>query len=287
MIEIVSFSLSLLGMMKHLSKTQLLVLLSCLEDSYKAACAFDARPGLKFLVQKVAHAKAAANLYKQSGASWTMHSVVLLELCLHYPLCEGKINKKGEENEHKAEEVYFVSNLKNSFTDMCTIYAELFIKKDDDCFDRLRDQPIFFLVAQTDDYMEMRHKNDNKPTPLTVLQSPKEEERNTDLEEPTTETLATGSPDDSPESAHDVLADLSSVAEETWSNEKENTQVYNVASQKDIDSVVSEFKRRKQQHAMPSTKREKKRYPLLSRPNCNHSRSECQETKLPSILKVQ
>lgn len=40
------------------------------------------RPGLKFLVQKVAQTNVAANLYKQAGVSWTIHMVALFELCM-------------------------------------------------------------------------------------------------------------------------------------------------------------------------------------------------------------
>lgn len=76
-----------LGFLSKLSTRQLTILLKSLEDSYEIACSFDLRPGLKFLVQKVAQTNVAANLYKQAGVSWTIHMVVLFELCMsHSPL---------------------------------------------------------------------------------------------------------------------------------------------------------------------------------------------------------
>ncbi len=43
---------------------------------------FDSRPGLKFLVQKVAQLNNAANLYKQAGAAWSLTAITLFDLCL-------------------------------------------------------------------------------------------------------------------------------------------------------------------------------------------------------------
>ena len=44
---------------------------------------FDKRPGLKFLLQKVAHASTAANLYKLTCVSLTVYMHALLEICAH------------------------------------------------------------------------------------------------------------------------------------------------------------------------------------------------------------
>lgn len=81
--------------MSQLSVKQLKILLKSLDDSYKTACNFDLRPGLKFLVQKVAQTNVAANLYKQAGVSWTIHMVVLFELCMsHSPLTSDCVKRK-------------------------------------------------------------------------------------------------------------------------------------------------------------------------------------------------
>jgi len=58
-------------------------LLGCLWDSYCVTRDFDTRPGLKFLLQKVAHANTAANLYKLTAVSLTVYMHALLEICAH------------------------------------------------------------------------------------------------------------------------------------------------------------------------------------------------------------
>ncbi|XP_063717969.1 brefeldin A-inhibited guanine nucleotide-exchange protein 3-like isoform X3 [Symsagittifera roscoffensis] len=65
-----------------LNKKQVNILLECLLDSYKMAADFDVRPGLKFLIQKVAKIEVAANLYRQVGASFTFYMHVLTEMCI-------------------------------------------------------------------------------------------------------------------------------------------------------------------------------------------------------------
>lgn len=57
-------------------------LLKCLELSYATAVEFDSRPGLKFLLQKVAQLDRAANLYRQAGAAWTINLITLFDLCI-------------------------------------------------------------------------------------------------------------------------------------------------------------------------------------------------------------
>ena len=47
--------------------------------------------GLKFLLQKVAQIPHAANLYKQTGASWSIYGVTLFELCMR-SIREDKIS---------------------------------------------------------------------------------------------------------------------------------------------------------------------------------------------------
>lgn len=71
------------GLMRFMSPLHIETLLSCLDLSYERAIAFDSRPGLKFLVQRVAELERAANLYRQAGAAWTIKVVTLFDLCLH------------------------------------------------------------------------------------------------------------------------------------------------------------------------------------------------------------
>ncbi|CAN7981725.1 unnamed protein product, partial [Ixodes pacificus] len=75
----------LAGQLGRLPEEELLRLLDVLGESHTTATDFDERPGLKFLVQKVAQAEVAANLFKQAAISWAVQAVVLLELCLRKP----------------------------------------------------------------------------------------------------------------------------------------------------------------------------------------------------------
>lgn len=70
------------GLLRFMTHEQVQILLNALQVSYTAAVEFDRRPGLKFLMQKVAQAERAANLYKQAGASWTLRMVTLFDLTL-------------------------------------------------------------------------------------------------------------------------------------------------------------------------------------------------------------
>lgn len=65
-----------------MNQSHIQILFDCLEFSYEKAISFDSRPGLKFLLQKVAGLERATNLYKQAGACWTLKIIALFELYL-------------------------------------------------------------------------------------------------------------------------------------------------------------------------------------------------------------
>ncbi len=69
-------------MLDCLSMDHVHMLLCALRSSYHTSIEFDSRPGLKFLVQKVAQLSKAANMYKQAGAAWNLIALTLFELCL-------------------------------------------------------------------------------------------------------------------------------------------------------------------------------------------------------------
>jgi hypothetical protein len=77
-------------MLSLLSPEHIQILLSSLQQSYNMALSFDGRPGLKFLMQKVAQLQRAANLYRQAGAAWTIKVTCLIflpskNLTIHFP----------------------------------------------------------------------------------------------------------------------------------------------------------------------------------------------------------
>ncbi|XP_053398071.1 brefeldin A-inhibited guanine nucleotide-exchange protein 3-like [Mercenaria mercenaria] len=79
------------GMLSQLATKHVMQLLECLRNSYKLACEFDTRPGLKFLVQKVAHTPVAVNLYKQAGASMVFYIHTLIKICANIPDLDKEI----------------------------------------------------------------------------------------------------------------------------------------------------------------------------------------------------
>ena len=87
----------------------MLQLLHCLRSSYKLACDFDLRPGLKFLIQKVAHTEVAVNLYKQAGASMVFYIHTLIKICSNIPSLSltsvrTLLSKKTREGQTESDE---------------------------------------------------------------------------------------------------------------------------------------------------------------------------------------
>ncbi|PNF16156.1 hypothetical protein B7P43_G01116 [Cryptotermes secundus] len=202
------------GLMRFMSPLHIETLLSCLDLSYERAIAFDSRPGLKFLVQRVAELERAANLYRQAGAAWTIKVVTLFDLCLHEVgrsgatldkvkriledesagnTKDGNADNKpdsGEKNMNDSGTVNsikfalhegimrshespissscneygdmatFLYRLRASFDQLCETYVDVILDKDGQhsAVDRIADQPIFFLIAQPNDFPEIRRK---------------------------------------------------------------------------------------------------------------------------------
>ena len=76
-------TIHLAGLLRYMSSRNVLTFLQCLHYSITTAEEFDSRPGLKFLIQKVAKSDVAANMYKQAGISLTFYVHTLLEICAH------------------------------------------------------------------------------------------------------------------------------------------------------------------------------------------------------------
>lgn len=152
---------SLPGLMNHMTSRNINTLISCLDLSYQASILFDSRPGLKFLVQRVAGLERAANLYRQAGAAWVIKVVVLFELCLSH----GQKNKLDPEQiKELLENVnaecnddfrLFFHKLQENFNELCETYIDVILDKDGahTSLDKVPDQPIFFLIACQDDQL--------------------------------------------------------------------------------------------------------------------------------------
>ncbi|XP_055389685.1 brefeldin A-inhibited guanine nucleotide-exchange protein 3 [Condylostylus longicornis] len=59
------------------------ILLRCVKQYLTSSLEFDSRPGLKFLMQKVANIEYAANLYKQMTSSWMIYYIALVDSYLN------------------------------------------------------------------------------------------------------------------------------------------------------------------------------------------------------------
>lgn len=245
--------------MTHLDHSHMSTLLKCLATSYKVACEFDSRPGLKFLMQKVADAQVAANLYKQAGAAWTIHTVVLIELCLNLDssslsmdvvkkkICDGYgkdkkiVNFKSSSvasNSVEPEELEPISQLQKHLVSFCDDYIDLVLDKDGHLFytDSIADQPIFFLTTPIEEFPilfktgSLSHQEKRK---LSTSQTSVDSD---------SDVRSEGSDRKASFSAKDCSNATSS----------DDGKIYTVATERTIQNLMLEYKKRKQQRSMPS-----------------------------------
>ena len=66
----------------ELESNQIEILMAALHRSLQAAKSLDGRPGLKFLLQKVAQIPHAANLYRQMKVAWSIYAGFLFNSCV-------------------------------------------------------------------------------------------------------------------------------------------------------------------------------------------------------------
>ncbi|XP_025156562.1 brefeldin A-inhibited guanine nucleotide-exchange protein 3 isoform X2 [Harpegnathos saltator] len=185
------------GYLSHLSPHHVEIFLSALDLSYVAALKFDCRPGLKFLVQKVANLEQPANLYRQAAAAWTIKIVTLFELCLREVeelhatldlvktiLGTGLSDRECVYDVKHRKLTKYLRQLRTTFDELCETYVEVVLDADGKYtkVDSFSERKIFLLVAQPDDYPEITRKEpiDDRgvvtSTPASVL-PPSEENR--------------------------------------------------------------------------------------------------------------
>ncbi|CAG5092160.1 Similar to Arfgef3: Brefeldin A-inhibited guanine nucleotide-exchange protein 3 (Mus musculus) [Cotesia congregata] len=153
--------------------------LAALDLSFAAAVKFDSRPGLKFLVQKVANLEQPANLYQQAGAAWTIKILTLFELCLEEISDTGAdlevikaLISKNHNQEGNTQLVKLVKQLKSTFDSLCNNYVDVVLNRDGwhSVADGFSDRKIFLLVAQPDDFPEITSKEPLERFPLDKLE---------------------------------------------------------------------------------------------------------------------
>lgn len=311
------------GMMSYMLESHIQILLSCLDLSYDAAIQFDSRPGLKFLIQKVAGIERAANLYRHAGAAWILKVVTLFDLSLHELKKSGAtvdhVKKIIEDEESKLKQeldkdsnssssgkgdhimsassldnvsnfndmTTFLLRLQQSFDKLCDTYIDIVLDKDGthSAVDRISDEPIFFLIAQTDDFPDMKWKDVSENVVKSVEDQLIDEdpERNKDdtnkiIDDNCDNSIRTEDKPLSDEHCKSsekesrkpfTFADLVNQYNDTdiegdIDNSRKRDSIYNVTGGSDVESLVEEYKRRKQLCSLPLSSQVEKRKNLFS-----------------------
>ena len=160
------------GLGSKLTVKQLIILLVTLKQSHTAAVALDSRPGLKFLLQKVAQIPHAANLYKQAGAAWSIRGVTLFDICLSnirnkgvtadgvQLVLEDHVRNKNtfgtdsnaDDSKEEDESSLFFCDLHDAFLDICETYIDIIVDKEGqrERVDKISQQQIFFFSVEPD-----------------------------------------------------------------------------------------------------------------------------------------
>lgn len=182
------------GYLPHLNPYHVEIFFSILDLSYVAALKFDCRPGLKFLVQKVANLEQPANLYRQAAAAWTIKIITLFELCLREIeelnatlelvktiLGTGLNDRECVYDIKHRKLTKYLRQLRMIFDELCETYVEVVLDEDGRYtkVDSFAERKIFLLVAQPDDYPEITRKeaiNDrlatSTPAPVGLEEDP-------------------------------------------------------------------------------------------------------------------
>ncbi|KAI4492341.1 hypothetical protein M0802_009851 [Mischocyttarus mexicanus] len=169
----------------YMNSRHIEIFLSALDLSYAAALKFDCRPGLKFLVQKVADLEQPANLYRQAGAAWTIKFITLFELFLReaeetaidldYVKNFLSNSNKSEDNKYNKVKKY-LRQIQSTFEELCDMYVEV-VRDHDGKYtkaDSFAERKIFLLVAQPDDYPEITRKEPINDRVITSTPVPTE-----------------------------------------------------------------------------------------------------------------
>ncbi|CAE1139032.1 unnamed protein product [Acanthosepion pharaonis] len=181
------------GMLPYLSTRNIAKILDCLYVSYQIACDFDSRPGLKFLIQKVAQTSVAANLYKQAGASMVFYIHTLIEISSNIntlklegirqslkQVSTSSMNDQQTCIQHASTMMSSITDnmdiflflLQNICDELCQTYVDMTLDEETTtCVDRLSEQPLVFLIAQADDLCDITGSNGTESKQLSSTSS--------------------------------------------------------------------------------------------------------------------
>ncbi|GFS27280.1 brefeldin A-inhibited guanine nucleotide-exchange protein 3-like [Elysia marginata] len=166
------------GLTSYMSTRVVFGFLEALETSFRFAQDFDARPGLKFLLQKVASLETAANLYKTAAMAILFQVHTLVQVCAHLenasisstraaitpvgetptsPPSVSELKSAASVSKSKpfCEGRLFLPLLQLVCEELCQEYMRVLGEAGKGgtaaLIDKLSQQPIFFLTAQHDD----------------------------------------------------------------------------------------------------------------------------------------
>ncbi|XP_074653085.1 brefeldin A-inhibited guanine nucleotide-exchange protein 3-like [Tubulanus polymorphus] len=281
------------GLLGNLSTRNVVTLLQCLQESYKMATEFDSRPGLKFLIQKVAKSEVAANLYKQAGISMTFLLHALIEIGSHQNELTVEsvksILKHQQQQQHESagflqspfdrlfhlqsniDESHqsiiqhidtFILMLYETSGEVCNTYINMVVDKEGTTrADQLSEQPLFFLVAQPDEISEL--KREKSLMTIVAEKLKQQQQQQQQLPEPAASGVFITAPisiqgvDDDNEEVFTQTSRSSSpplTLSKRDERVEQDSKLYTVATDQTIKNLMSEYKKRKQQHSMPRRK---------------------------------
>lgn len=301
------------GVLTQLTSDQVHMLLCSLRLSYQTGLEFDCRPGLKFLVQKVAQLPKAANLYKQAGAAWSMIALTLFELCLARldsaeikaeEIKEALESQRRNRNTHQFSSVQdhevsrdgaalpglasnnaFFIDLHNLFLDICELYVDILVDKHGhhSKLDNMSKQQLYFLTIEPDDFHDLVQKPTQAKGPQSESASsrgsPASTRRSLASEAASESTKAEAKPfqfsdfasqpirPESPNVSEDSdirvspTTSTASTGQMTKTSKPEaggaedevDEEVFRVATQNEMDSMMNEYRYRKGKRTLPST----------------------------------
>ncbi|XP_061176274.1 brefeldin A-inhibited guanine nucleotide-exchange protein 3-like [Saccostrea echinata] len=258
------------GMIPLLSVRNIVKMLECLRNSYKLAIEFDSRPGLKFLIQKVARTEVAVNLYKQAGASMVFFIHTLLQIGANLPnfnkvkvkhlshsVHQSLLDVCYRDTKHCLSTVdvfsspeLFIQLLKAICDELCQTYVDILSDETSSRVDTMAEQQVFFLIAQPDDISDIMSKRKkghteilkSKPTANDLMSSavPLQEQA----------CLSSGGSSEDEQEVESSDSDHPTKSKREL-REEQDSKVYTIATDTLIKSLMTEYKRRKQANAMP------------------------------------
>jgi len=293
--------------------------LGCLEKSYQIASEFDSRPGLKFLVQKVARADVATNLYKQTGISLTFLLHTLIEICAYMDdvcldttrrfLKEQKDTPQANNQAVAAEDLHkillstpdyevlttssgslkdhagvMIRRLKVLFDEVCRVYVDLYLDREGPSkADELSTSVLVFLLTHDDDLPQLKREKSLKEMVAEKLKG-KRKKKSEDEPGLTPINMQPQGLDSQQTVVQQDVFEIQPMQPEPGTQENDDKspvkdrphpeqedKVYSVVTDKGLRSMMSEYKKRKQAHTMPTFVKQTR-----SKPKPVKKREECQ-----------